>query len=565
MLEIPPSSLEQHDFKSNINAILNRKLTPENINRYADDALDDLIETVDSVLLSFHQEPVVTSETDRDNEQAAFTYYGLNPDTIEETLDHVAAIADEIHELDTLLQQATEHSEKVILPPGEEERTVITPGEGTFKERQTVERTKTVSFILKNRFDVDLRNPEEFRMTSGVLSDSMMRGQGYSMIEVPALDRVIFVCDEEGNATFIFDTARLRDRITNEELAGRTKDELYGLIERHQSVGRRLVYSRQFVEQVVSLLEEIPKSAEEEEQIDEESGRFLRISEKVSDDYLAVNKIADKFGVAARTVSMAITDMGKLLSPIVTKKRNTYASLYSPEDQEKIYEYLDNRGTFAPAATKDQLSVFGMAREFGVTRSAIDKAIGELGEALGEVKKAKFNASISFAYSPEQQRLIKERLPDNETDGLSEVQLAEKLSTTRHIIRKIRYELGDEQVLTSLVDDGKRVVIPSSQHELIGQKVEEYKNREKQATTTAPEGYESRMDMVRRLGVHHRTVSRAIAATKGQLGEVQIALFSNNPSPAYSPEQQKIIETWLNENIRRQKNSKLGKVGVKYA
>lgn len=483
------SSIEQQtDFESDINEILNRKLTPENIDHYADDALDDLVEVVDSALKAFRQQPTVAGGTERADEHAAFTYYGLNPDTIENTLDHVAETADEIRKLDVLLDEITEHSNGVIIPPGDR-GIEVTPGDGSFNEKRSIERTKTVLFVLKNNFDVDLRNSKEFKVTSGVLGDTMMRAQSYKMLEISALDRVLFVCDEEDNATFVFDTTRLEKLVMNKKLEAFTKDELHELLEQHKDVGRRLVYSKRFVEEVISLLEEIPED-NEEAIIDEDSSRFLKSKERV------------------------------------------------------------------PLATIYQLSARGMAKRFDVPQTAITRALNALGDKLGEVEKARF-PSIASAYSPEQQELVREWL-DEEEGGLSEVQLAEKLGTTPFIIHKIRLELGDEQVITSLRVEGRRFLIPVSQHELIRKMVVEY-NEKRGDISAAPEGYESKMDMARRLGVHPRTVAKAINGSQDQLGEVVTALFSNNSSPAYSPDQQRIIEKWLSENMKRQKNSKLGR------
>lgn len=435
MLEVSPSPIEQqNDFKPAINEILSRRLTPENIDHYADDALDDLVKVVDGILRAFRQQPIVFGATERADENAAFARYGLNADMIEDTLDHVTAVADDIRELDTLLNEITKHSNSIIIPPGDRGVGEITPGDGSFSEKQSIERTKTILFLLKNRFDIDLRDSGEFKIISGVLGDNMIRAQGYNMLDIPALDRAVFVCDEEDNATFIFDTTRLEGLIITSELANLTKDKLHELLEQHPSVGRRVVYSKRFVEEIASLLKELPEGDDVVKNVDEDTGQFLKSVEK---------------------------------------------------------------------ASKDQLSASGMAKKFGVSWDTIIKALNDLGDRLGKVNKARFGSSITSAYWPEQQELVRQWLAQH-----------------------------DEKRGNALV---------------------------------APKGYESKMDIVRRLGVHSRTVARAIEATKDELGQVMIALFSNNPSPAYSPDQQKIIEKWLSENMKRQKNSKLGRALLEHS
>lgn len=548
---------EQPNFQASIDAITSRRLTPENLNQYADEALNDLVGVVDEAVQAYMRQPTVNAPSPKEEERAAFAYYGMEANVVEATLDHIAHVADQIQGLDNLIAATTVHSLNVIIPP-DNQRVEITPGDGSFQEKQTIPRTKTLAFILENQFDIDLRDPEQFTLTTGALGDNMMRGLSYNLVETPALNRAVFVCDEEGNATFVFDTARLADaKLDSSILARMTKDELSELLEQQGNLGRRVVYSPQFVERMVSLLEEIPQE-DKAEIIDNNTSQFLKPNENLPEGSLAYAKIAERLEVAARTVSLAIKELQDQLSP-VSRGRAKY---YLPEDQQKIHDYLEEKGVLAPRAREDQLAVFGMAKKFEVPRSAILRALKELGVEIGDVAKAKFETSISSAYSPEQQELVKQWLEDNEKGGLSELQLAEKFNTSRFIINKIRKELSNDAATTPLVGSGRRVLVPASQHELIGQLVEKHHSETPRELSEAPEGYESKMDIVRRLGIHSKTITRAIEATQEELGDVPMALFSNNPSPAYSPEQQRIIEQWLSKNMRRQRNSRLGRALV---
>lgn len=551
-------SPEKTNFQANIDAITSRRLTPENLNQYADEALEDLVRVVDETVRAYKSQPTIESITPKGEERAAFAYYGLEANSIESTLDHIADIAGQIHSLDSLIAEPIVRTRNVIIPP-DSQRVEITPGDGSFQEKQTIPRTKTLAFILENQFSIDLRDPEQFRLTTGVLGDNMMREQSYHMMEVPGLNRTVFVCDEEGNATFVFDTTRFQEiGIESQTLACMTKDELNNFLDGHDGIGRRVVYSPQFVERMIGLLDEIPQD-DNAEIIDASASEFLKPSESIPEDALSSRKIAGSLGLASRTVNLAIKELQDQLTPIVRGR----VKFYPLDDQQKIHDYLDVKGTLVPRATEEQRSVVGIAEELDVGRSAVLRALRELGDELGPVTKAKFGGSkISPAYSLEQQELVKQWLEDNEKGGLSELQLAEKFNTSRFIINKIRKELSDENAAAPLVGSGRRVLIPASQHELIGQMVEKYHGETARELSSAPEGYESKMDIVRRLGVHPKTVTRAIEATQQELGEVEVALFSNNLSPAYSPEQQKIIERWLSENMRRQRNSKLGRTLV---
>ncbi len=549
---------EQPNFQASIDAITSRRLTPENLDQYADEALNDLVGVVDEAVQTYKRQPTIDAPNPKEEERAAFSYYGMEANVVEATLDHIANVADQIHGLDTVIAEATVNSRNIIIPPNEGQAVEIIPGDGSFQEKQTIPRTKTLAFILENQFDIDLRDPEQFTLTTGALGDNMMRGLSYNLVESPALNRAVFVCDEEGNVTFVFDTARLADaKLDSSILARMTKDELSELLEQQGNLGRRVVYSPQFVERMISLLEEIPQE-DKAEIIDNNTSQFLKPNENLPEGSLAYAKIAERLEVAARTVSLAIKELQDQLSP-VSRGRAKY---YLPEDQQKIHDYLEEKGVLVPRAREDQLAVFGMAKKFEVPRSAILRALKELGVEIGDVAKAKFETSISSAYSPEQQEIVKQWLEDNEKGGLSELQLAEKFNTSRFIINKIRKELSNEDTATPLVGSGRRVLVPASQHELIGQLVEKHHSKTPRELSEAPEGYESKMDIVRRLGIHSKTITRAIEATQEELGDVPMALFSNNPSPAYSPEQQRIIEQWLSENMRRQRNSRLGRALV---
>lgn len=183
---------EQPNFQASIDAITSRRLTPENLNQYADEALNDLVGVVDEAVQAYMRQPTINAPNHKEEERAAFAYYGMEANVVEATLDHIAHVADQIQGLDNLIAANTVHSPNVIIPP-DNQRVEIASGDGSFQEKQTIPRTKTLAFILENQFDIDLRDPEQFTLTTGALGDNMMRGLSYNLVETPALNRAVFV------------------------------------------------------------------------------------------------------------------------------------------------------------------------------------------------------------------------------------------------------------------------------------------------------------------------------------------------------------------------------------
>ena len=140
------TTLEQPDFQASIDAITSRRLTPENIDQYADGALNDLVGVVDEAVQAYKRQPTINAPNSKEEEHVAFAYYGMDANVVEATLDHIADVADQIHSLDKLIAETTLHSRSIIIPP-DSQRVEITPGDGSFQEKQTIPRTKTLAFI----------------------------------------------------------------------------------------------------------------------------------------------------------------------------------------------------------------------------------------------------------------------------------------------------------------------------------------------------------------------------------------------------------------------------------
>ncbi len=117
-------------YRDRLTAILYRSLTPENIDSYADKALDELIELIEEVVQTVGHEPENGFASKKDQETAAFRQFGLGD--VESVLDHIADLANEIHALDDAIGRATTNN-RVITPPDPRQKPMIIPAGGTYQ------------------------------------------------------------------------------------------------------------------------------------------------------------------------------------------------------------------------------------------------------------------------------------------------------------------------------------------------------------------------------------------------------------------------------------------------
>ena len=399
------------------NHILDTKLTPDNIDDYADKALEDLIDLINQASRQYEHNPTIPTDMNkREHEEHILAQFGLI--NIEQTLDHIANISEDLRDIDNIINdleaKSTERRD-IILPP--DERSVnISPSNGSFREKNSVSRLKTTLFAIQQEFGYDLRDANNVQLNRGVVTDDMMRNESYTQITLPEQNRTIFVCDEEGNATFIFDTTKTLDQtgFSSNELTNCTKQELAEFIYEHPDIGRRIVYSKNFVDKMVgTLTEDIPinnneptiaknkKYLQPTKKPDTERGN----PEKAPEGYLTLQALADEIGVyrtTLRKVIDQIEDLGK-----VEKYRSSggsgITSFYSPEQQDKIRQAVPEK------APEGYLTLRALADEIGTARETLLKIVDQI-EDLGEVKKYRPNGRgpITLFYSPRQQDKIRQ-------------------------------------------------------------------------------------------------------------------------------------------------------------
>ncbi len=255
---IPYQSLEslKESYKKRLDGILNKQLTVENIEAFADEALSETIELTDEILEQYKNNPEFNSDTTlstQQQEDEAFKILELP--NLQEVLQSIINVKDKIQVLKEYINTNTENIDEVITPPQPDYPTKISTGSGEGMEKKMFPRLLTLLYIIEHDFDI---KASEVSITKGVVTPNMVRKTSYVRVEIPDLKRVIYICDEEGNASYIFDIAKLTEHdLTLEEIDKDNKGDKNSLIAHYPGIGIRLVQSNNWRIRVSNALGEI--------------------------------------------------------------------------------------------------------------------------------------------------------------------------------------------------------------------------------------------------------------------------------------------------------------------
>ena len=260
----PSIDLKDSPYQTRLNTILSTPLTVETINTYAQTAVSDLINLTKNVVNEFADitSPDAAYAGGGELEDAAFRHFDLP--SIPDNLDYIGQLDQEIRSIDTVIEEV-HTDDQFIVPPDAPLRPIVSGNGEGIKEKELLPRLKTLLFILKKDYEIELGDPEQVRISRGKTTEEMMRNEPYYSVEVPSLNRTVLVCDEEGNATFVIDTKRLQELgIATERLLEMTKDELNAVIDENTGFGRRIIQTDSWVDNISDNLGEIQTSTSEQ-------------------------------------------------------------------------------------------------------------------------------------------------------------------------------------------------------------------------------------------------------------------------------------------------------------
>ena len=284
----------EKNYGEQLKVILDAPLSPEVIGSYAQVALDQVVELVGDYTDDYLNRPVEIMPTKRANEDAAAHYFGLQ--SVDETLIRLQIKSDEITGLDNLIANAV-IIDRTVVPPDDLGHGIVR-GPGTYEKAQTIPRLKTMLFILQNHFDINVHDPNEFSLFRGEVTDGMIRASSYHVLEVPAVNRTVLACDEESNATFIFDSSKMRDlSIDVAQILTSSKQEIEELFDEHQGLGKKVIHSKHFVDNFIGYIESL---------VEDEGSRKQSVS-------LLVKKRGNGFAIAMSNDE--IVNLAKEISP----------------------------------------------------------------------------------------------------------------------------------------------------------------------------------------------------------------------------------------------------------
>ena len=393
-------------FRQRYQDIISTPLTVEGIDNYAENALGKLIDLVQDVLAKSGE--YGPWQNSKQQEEQALLAFGL-PD-VGAALDHICELEQDVSSLDSLISAARQNpTVEVFVPPD-----VISPGivagVGTFEKPEEIPRTKTILFILERDFGVDVHHPEKLELTSGALMSNTMRSISYDRIVIPELGRIILSCDEEGNRTFVFDTAKLAEAgIQPEWVIGfKSKKEIDEILHENPSVGQGVIYHpKSFIARMRAAIRHPEKIAKDDDENDPADLNYLAPIERAPEGISSVNGLAKTLGINRRTLAKVIEEHRDELGEI-EKYRFGEARVAEGLTEDQIEIILPYLNLDIEKAPEGVLSIRGWSLKLKINYKTLVDVIEEHRDELGEIKKYKFGrgARIAEGFTNEQIGII---------------------------------------------------------------------------------------------------------------------------------------------------------------
>ena len=198
---------------------IDRPLTLENTDTYVDDALGAVINLVEDVVAEYDAQPgaewqQLGEANGKEHEDAALEYFGL--EDVEGILRHLEDKASQFTAIGHVIAQVNKTSD-VFVPPDSTPVPQAT-GSGTGMEKKGKQpKLENLLFVLMNDFGIDPDDPEAVSIVRGSVNTNMMREEPYYQVTVLGIDKVILVCQEYGNATFVFNGEWVREQVNSNQ------------------------------------------------------------------------------------------------------------------------------------------------------------------------------------------------------------------------------------------------------------------------------------------------------------------------------------------------------------
>ncbi len=533
------NTLSNLEFQERYREIIETPLSPNNIDSYADDAMDRLGQLIEDVQEEYKWEGLGLSAKEREDKIFAEAFPGTS---VEATLDRIDDIAHRLMRFDTVIRKTRENPDnEVILPPDGRGRIVEGSGRG-IQETVVLPKLKTELFVLEQDFGVDVLDSEQLILSTGVLEPNMQRGISYDVIELPRLERLILSCDERGNRTYVFDTEKLHEfKITPEMIKCGTKSQLNELLAARPEVGKSINYSLNYVERVRGAIEN-PGAKLLPEKDKAEQAEYLKVIEKAPEGWMTANRLAKEldvsFGVVMRRYNEHIGEVGPLTTYKTSHGKTEGFKYFSPEQVEKMKQIIeDNAKTVAP---EGWMTMNGLAKVLGVGYPVLARYYDAHANEIGQLTEHSRDLSgETYKYfSPDQIEKIRQGFAKNvevaPAGWMTASGLAQELSVGRGTIMKWYAEHTSEI--------GPLMKYVNARNKVLEYFSPEQAEKIKQALTDkgerAPEGYMTAKALAKMLNISREAVVECYKRYIGYVGPLaQYVNAQNKKYEFFSPEQ----------------------------
>jgi hypothetical protein len=281
-------SLEElkETYKQKLNSILYKNLTVDNIDTFADESLKNLTSLVEEIIQEYKTNETLELNKNlspREQEDDAFNKLGLTG--IQETLDIIIEVKDKIDKLKEYINGSKKTTDETLIPPETGIASIsIGSGEGV-KEKKLIPRLLTLLYIIETDFDI---LKEDITITEGTTNPNIVRKNPYIRVEIPDIERTVYICDEEGNASYVFDTEKLDEEgISLENIDISNKSEINNLLSEHPGIGARIVQSKNWRTNISELLRQPITEKIQEEKGDEFTTLTSEFKKREKKNFLA--------------------------------------------------------------------------------------------------------------------------------------------------------------------------------------------------------------------------------------------------------------------------------------
>ena len=242
----------QH-FKDRLAEIKGKRPTVS-ISNFLDEILHDLVALSNEIIQKYTLQNNPGNIT-KELEDKAYAKYGLS--NLSEILTDIQNKRNILNAANAYIQHRVVHSQDIITPPEATQVPVPISSKG-IRSPEIENRLQTLLYILKEKGI----SWDKIHTTDGTISDTMMRQLSYYSTIIPEINRLVLVCNEEANASYVFDLKKLEALgIPIKRINDMTKEEKNDFLAKNPTAGVRFIESERWIERTKEFLfEDINKN-----------------------------------------------------------------------------------------------------------------------------------------------------------------------------------------------------------------------------------------------------------------------------------------------------------------